>query len=173
MEEVWLPVFGLDCGIEVSNHGRIRSHREWTDGKSWRLIGQYPAKDGRMRTRFKLYPDEPRRNYLVHRLVALTFSCPVGEGRGHINHKDGDPANNRLDNLEWCTPAENNRHAIETGIVYHVGEAGPRALRRNKDAADIRALRAKGMKYKDILAAYPMAKSTLSYLINGRTWRDA
>lgn len=37
----------------------------------------------------------------------------VGPSVMHINHLDGEPANNRRDNLEYCTPQQNSRHTID------------------------------------------------------------
>lgn len=49
-----------------------------------------------------------------HRLMLNAW---VGEERNLVvNHKDGNKKNNSLDNLEWCTVAENNAHAIKTGL---------------------------------------------------------
>lgn len=53
----------------------------------------------------------------VHRLVALTFlSCPGDPKRFMVNHKDGNPSNNHVDNLEWCTFEYNSKHAHEMGL---------------------------------------------------------
>lgn len=50
-----------------------------------------------------------KREY-IHRLVAQTF-IPNIDNKPYINHKDGNPHNNSIENLEWCTPLENVEHA--------------------------------------------------------------
>jgi hypothetical protein len=50
-----------------------------------------------------------QKQYLVHRLVALTH-VPLVKGAKHVNHKDGDKRHNMASNLEWCTPSQNNYH---------------------------------------------------------------
>lgn len=51
-----------------------------------------------------------RKLFSVHRLVALAF-VPNPEGKPEVNHKDLDKLNNRADNFEWMTHAENLAHA--------------------------------------------------------------
>jgi hypothetical protein len=59
---------------------------------------------------------ERRRVYKVHRLLMIAFSPIPNYENFHINHIDGNKINNRIENLEWCTAKENNRHARETGL---------------------------------------------------------
>ena len=51
----------------------------------------------------------------VHRLVALHF-IPNPYQYSQVNHKDGNKANNCIDNIEWCTAQQNIQHALKTGL---------------------------------------------------------
>lgn len=50
-----------------------------------------------------------RKQHKVHRLVASTFLCKE-EGKGTVDHIDGNRLNNSVDNLRWCSDDENQKH---------------------------------------------------------------
>ena len=57
-----------------------------------------------------LYNNGKHKRVYIHRLVAQAF-IPNPENKPYINHIDGNPRNNNVKNLEWCTPLENVEHA--------------------------------------------------------------
>ncbi|MGL5456756.1 MAG: HNH endonuclease [Citrobacter telavivensis] len=70
-------------------------------------MSPYTDKDGYLG--LGLVIDGKRKQYKVHRLVAIQF-LPNPEDKPQVNHKDGNPANNHKDNLEWTTARENINH---------------------------------------------------------------
>jgi len=59
-----------------------------------------------------LTKDKKIKTYLSHRLIAETL-LPNPLNLPQVNHKDGDRANNKLNNLEWVTQSENMIHSYQ------------------------------------------------------------
>ena len=56
--------------------------------------------------------DKKVKSVKIHRLVAYAF-LEKPFGKNHVNHIDGNIYNNNVENLEWCTPTENNAHSMK------------------------------------------------------------
>lgn len=117
--EKWETIDGYDGLYEVSTEGRVRNT------KTGKLLRQSANNKGYMRV--ELRKTERRNRPLVHRLVANAF-IPNPEGLPQVNHKDEIKTNNKVENLEWCTPYYNVHHGtgIERGSkpVIQLDEAG-------------------------------------------------
>lgn len=110
--------------IQVSNLGNVRTKdtvREFnkynrlnkTHVKTKRLIKSHIMKQQKNNKGylFVCYKQGgKRKNILVHRLVAQAF-IPNPNNKKEVNHIDGNPLNNIVSNLEWCTSSENRTHA--------------------------------------------------------------
>ena len=64
---------------------------------------------------FDISNNGKRQRRLVHRLVA-EFFIPNPLNKPQVNHRDGIKFNNFVENLEWVTQSENERHAVATGL---------------------------------------------------------
>ncbi len=88
---------------DVSNLGNIKNNKS---GKMLRPC----VKSGYYH--ISLVNDSNKKNFKVHRLVALLF-IENPENKSEVNHKDKNKLNNHLSNLEWMTRRENNIHRCQ------------------------------------------------------------
>lgn len=118
MKEEWRPIEGYE-GYEVSNYGRVRSVDrtiQRKDGRTQRCKGRMLKPREHEKGYLTVNPcnEDGNKNRYVHRLVLEAFvgKCPDGMETLHI---DGDPTNNRVDNLRWGSSSDNPLDIIRHG----------------------------------------------------------
>lgn len=120
--EIWKPIKDYEELYEVSNLGRIKSLERTckhplggTRKVNERIMKSERNKYGYLRIR--LHKDGIEKKYFVHRLVAQAFiSNP--ENLQFVNHKDENPSNNLVENLEWCNIQYNNTYGNKIKKMY-------------------------------------------------------
>ncbi len=125
----WRPVPGWEGLYEVSSDGRVRSLSRRVRQSRW------PTSTGRtIQTReLKIRPDKRdgyarvglcrdgrHETHKVHRLVALAFLADSWFPGAEVCHGIGGPFDNRVENLRWDTPSENQldrrRHGTDPNV---------------------------------------------------------
>lgn len=128
--------------------------------------------------------------HMVHRLVAKGF-VENPDNKVYVNHLDGNKLNNHYSNLEWCTTAENNKHARDTGlhvqakghkINYKSEESKARALANLKDKTvltdeqvkycrQVNKPRSKDFSATALAARFGVSVTAMSNAIRGKTFQ--
>lgn len=111
VKELWKPLEEYR-GIKVSSIGRV--WKSSNKSRKERILTDFPKdRDGYCRCSVQRL-DGSWTSQPVHRLVAKAF-LPNPDNKAHVNHIDGNRANNFLENLEWVTPKENVYHSFKSG----------------------------------------------------------
>ena len=101
MKEVWRDVAGYEGLYQISNKGRLKSTKR--HGTLGGIIKLY-CHNGYMQT--GLYKNGIGEMKKIHQLVLTAFSGPMPDGMC-CRHLNGNPSDNRIQNLKWGTPKEN------------------------------------------------------------------
>lgn len=105
----------------------------------------------------------------IHRLVALHF-IPNPEGKPHVNHINANTIDNELSNLEWCTPSENQLHAVKLGRVNQKGSKNGYAKLKEDDVVVIKGLLRKGIYQRVIAEDFKVSRGAILNIKRGKSW---
>jgi hypothetical protein len=168
--EEWRDIPGYEGLYMVSNYGAVRSlDRDITHRNRWRMctmrmrgrvLRQYMRHDG------YLYVNLTRKAVLsVHALVAAAF---IGE-RPHgmfVCHNDGNPSNNYIDNIRYCTPRENRMDCIKHG-THNLGSKSEKAKLTREQVLEVRKRLLLGERQTDIAKRFGISQSVVSRMRSG------
>ncbi len=162
--EAWRDVPGYEEFYQVSSGGLVWSLR----------TGRWVAasRTGRGYMSVTLFREGRRARHFVHRLVASAF-LERSHDSDEVNHKNGDKADNRAENLEWVSRSENARHAFDTGLRKPPGTRGERinTAKLTEDGVRmIRARRALGETIVALAAEFAMSTRQVSDICNRKAW---
>ena len=113
----------------IYNDGRVQNK------KTKRFLKPYSDNNGYYRV--DLYNNGKRKNFKIHRLIALHY-IPLVDGKDLVDHIDRNTSNNDISNLRW---ADNSENTINTGVSKN-NKCGHKNIRlTNSNAYDVRIIR--------------------------------
>jgi hypothetical protein len=161
MDDEWRPIPEYSRYI-VSRLGFV-AHRETGEvlrthlaTKLYPAVGLTDDLSGRARIR-------------AHHIVASVFHGRKPFERAHVRHLDGDPTNNRWDNLCWGSAKDNGEDRVRHGTT-NPGEANYAAELTDAGVTDIKRRVAAGEEPKVVAADYGIADRYVYGLISGAKW---
>lgn len=175
--ETWRDVVSYEGIYKVSTWGRVRSLGRWkfngvgeyylkgrimkqTSDNSGRLLVNLTDGNGKCRVRS------------VHHLVLLAFVGPRPKGM-ECCHRDGNPLNNRLENLRWDTHSENEKDKIKHGTSHFSGESHYGAKLTETKVREIRNLYGSGdYSLSQLAKLFGVHIMTIHPIVKRRTWKS-
>ena len=178
MCEVWKEVTGNRETYLISSFGNIKTKNR--NGRHY-FIKSHPLKihtkeNGYQRVVLSL--NGHSKYYYVHRLVAELF-IPNSDNLPYVNHKDGDKSNNHVDNLEWCTRSENEKHAWLIGLKSKntIGTKGEKHGMHKLTQEQVDYIRSVHKRFDSEFGSAGLAKKfgvssqTITNIVNYRNWK--
>ena len=109
MSEQWKSISEAS-NYEISNLGNVRNKT------TLQVLKGRLSKSGYYQVSLKIDETGKFTNRYIHRLVAQNW-IDNPENKREVNHKDGNKINNNVNNLEWVTSSENQKHRHTIGKI--------------------------------------------------------
>lgn len=161
--EIWKTIPFAD-GYSVSSEGRFRADRQTSS--NWKAGPRKPLVNRLGYSYVRFLSGGKMRRMQLSRLVATVFHGDPPTETHQCAHCDGNPRNNRADNLRWATPAENNYDKRRHG-TYHLGEKTTTAKLTDDDVRFIRLSQKSGA---ELAAKFGVTRRTIDRARNGDGW---
>ena len=164
LTDIYIEMLITDPRYEIRPDGTI-----WTTvcrtgknsiNKTWRLLSLVSTESGHLTVKYR------RKPLYIHRVIHRKFNGPLRADYA-VNHIDGIKTNNTPANLELITHSENMLHCWR--VLGHT-PLKPRKKIDQMIAERIRAEYIAGSTNKELRERYKLAKATISYIVNKRTW---
>lgn len=177
MKEYWKEIVGNREIYEISNLGNVRTKDRIGTGGYYvkgHYLSQRDNSNGYLRCNMNIFGVQ--KEYLVHRLVASLF-IQNPENKPFVNHIDGNKHNNIVDNLEWCTKSENEKHAWATGLKTDTATKGELHGMHKLKESDVRYIRENhirnggSMKTGTLAKMFSVNPQTITEIVSNRIWK--
>jgi hypothetical protein len=117
--EVWKDIPGYEGYYQVSNFGRVKRLARYVDRHAYGIVHKKFYRERIIKNSLvhgypvvNLCKENFVKHFQIHRIVAQTF-IPNPLNKEQVNHKNGIRNDNRVENLEWVTNTENQRHSFQ------------------------------------------------------------
>ena len=170
-QELWKDISSFEGLYQISNLGRVKSLEKKRGRNLGVIIPEIIMKlslSKRGYPRVQLQKNKFKKTIEVHKLVAGAF-IENKYNKPQINHIDGNKKNNHVNNLEWCTNNENQKHAQKIGI-NNAGVRNGNTKLSEVDVVTIRQLFPKLRKF-EIARLYDVKQSTVHAIIKRYNWK--
>jgi hypothetical protein len=163
--ENWKQLPGFEA-YEVSDQGSVRRISPSKGTRSMRQLKPCIDRGGRMV--FNARKNGKAKQWKVHRAVMQAFcgDCPEGM---EVAHLDGDQTNNRLSNLAYVTPTENNSHKVGHGTQPKGRKIWCSKL-TEKEVLEIRS-KSPQISYAKLASEYGVSLTAISQVITRKSWK--
>ena len=170
-------ISGFEGRYQVSTDGRVFSipkvvavgKNGGTTTRGGFELRQYKMKNGGHLRVYLSNAESKKVAKLVHRLVAETFinnaiNLPV------VHHKDSNPENNHVSNLEWCSIGDNTAYCTTRKIGNQKGAANSRAILDDKTIIAIRARFAECCNASQVAREFRISKRHAYSICHRKSW---